>query len=381
MSTPETNNSNLRLDWSPVAEISELQSYIDTYWGQGHVLSVDSQLLRWQHPQPEDPERLSVLTIKDGNSLAGMLGVIPVGFGIYGTCLPGAWLAMWLVSPERRGQRIGQRLFQRAFNDKYEFLGGLGFNDTTEHAYVIQQSQMLDSINRWVRIISAQTLESLLEGHPQIRASEISRLVQAQAKSRSRSSDTTTVRIVDWSEEAAERWDRAWIERWAKKIVGTWRDADYLRWRYVTHPVFRYVVKFAEDKVSQKLVGLLVYRVESVRDRSENILRILEFLADESGSSTLVQEILEAGESVQAAFADFYCTSTELGKRLEVGGFVQEETFPIPLPTLFQPLEFSHTPLNGAFWLKPGSAQADNSIFRSQSLYVTRSDCDQDRPN
>ena len=187
--------------------------------------------------------------------------------------------------------------------------------------------------------------------------------------------------VAGWGEDIAARWDRAWSERFAFRLVGTWRDAAYLRWRYVDHPRFDYAVRFAEDRRTGSLKGLLVYRVETVQDRSEKVMRVLEFLADEDAGRVLSASLVKAGEDAGVAFADFYCTSSDLAGPLEAAGFVHEETLPERLPGLFQPLDHSRTGLTGAFWVNPGVSQDSRALLQSPSLYFTRSDCDQDRPN
>jgi hypothetical protein len=107
----------------------------------------------------------------------------------------------------------------------------------------------------------------------------------------------------------------------------------------------------------------------------------VEFLSDDVAAdllgSAVLQDALEAG----VAFADFYCTSEKLAKPLEASGFVREDLIPQPLPNLFRPLEFERERLNGALWVKPGCSIDQDGLWTSDELYLTRSDCDQDRPN
>jgi hypothetical protein len=186
---------------------------------------------------------------------------------------------------------------------------------------------------------------------------------------------------LDWSEEAAGRWDKAWQEQFAPHLLGTWRDSEYLRWRYVDHPGFRYVLHFAEDTVTGALTGVLVYRVEKVHDINLKVMRVVEFLGDGDAGDALAQVIIDEGEAEGVAFADFYCTSVAFAEPLEKTGFVREDAMPSTLPNLFQPLEFQPMPLNGAFMVKAEVAGDNHDFFDSPDFYITRSDCDQDRPN
>ena len=44
-------------------------------------------------------------------------------------------------------------------------------------------------------------------------------------------------------------------------------------------------------------------------------------------------------------------------------------------------LDFRQTALSGAFWVRPEIAGDARCFFDTERLYLTRSDCDQDRPN
>jgi hypothetical protein len=248
-------------------------------------------------------------------------------------------------------------------------LGALGF-------------EIRDSITRWVRVINLTSLESLIAQGGSSNAPNLekqSALREALKHPKSTNGSSTTLRIVDWSEDAAFRWDQAWRDRFAIRIVGTWRDAEYLRWRYLGHPRFRYVLRFAEDSSTGSLRGLLVYRIEAVRDSCEKVMRVVEFLCDEEAGILLGAALINEGEDAGVAFADFYCTSSKFAEPLEKNGFLQE-TLPTRLPELFQPLEFAPSALTAALWVKPKVSADNSAFFRSDNLYFTRSDGDQDRP-
>ncbi len=156
------DTGRLHIDWCPVECVPQLQTFIDTYWRQGHILARDSDLLRWQHPHPEDDELLSVLIAKEGNTLVGMLGIIPFGFCVRGWRLLGSWLAMWLAAPDWRDKLLGLRLLQRVLADNYSIVGTLGGNETTQRILAALHFETREAIPRWVRVVSPPALESLL---------------------------------------------------------------------------------------------------------------------------------------------------------------------------------------------------------------------------
>ena len=371
--------AGISIDWCTADRVPVLQSLIDSHWRKGHILARDADLLRWQYRHPSNPERLSVLLAEHNGQPVGMLGLIPSGFCVRGARIPGAWLAMWLTVPEWRPRMLGLRLLRQLFVGDYGMIGVLGVNqETTGAIYQTLGFTACDVVPRWVHATSPEALANLVADSPE-RYSAAARA--AWAASARRPPTGATARLAGWDQETAARWDGAWHQRFAPQLVGTWRDAAYLRWRYVDHPRFQYHLRFIEDPSDGALAGLLVYRIEKVRDRSESVLRVVEFLTTAAVGAALAHVVLDVGHAAQVTFMDFFCTSTASAPYLEAVGFVREDAMPAPLPSRFQPLDFNHTQLNGVFWMSPAVAGNGHACFESPAFYVTRADGDQDRPS
>ena len=321
-----------------------------------------------------------LLAEHNGNPV-GMLGLIPSGFCIRGARVPGAWLAMWLTVPEWRPRMLGLRLLRQLFARDYGMVGVLGVNqETTGAIYQALGFTACDVVPRWVRVTSPEAVANLVADSAE-RYSAAARAGWAASAQRGPATASAPARLAGWNQETAARWDQAWHERFAPRLVGTWRDAAYLRWRYVDHPRFQYQLRFIEDPSGGALNGLLVYRIERVRDRNESVLRVVEFLSTASSGPALARLVVDEGEAAQVAFTDFFCTSASSAPYLEAAGFMPEEAMPAPLPSRFQPLDFNHTQLNGVFWISPDIAADGQVLFDSPAFYVTRADGDQDRPS
>jgi len=374
-----TGGASICVDWCPVSQIPVLQRFIHTYWSSGHVLAEDAELLRWQYVCRGEPERLSFLTAKARGEIVGILGLIPVDFCLHGSRARGAWLAMWMAAPEWRCHRVGLRLLQQAMAGEYAVLAVLGSNRAGLHVYRGLRFDTCDEgLARWVHVICPDSLCSLLQASPRpfpeedfstwIRSSRCSAVPVPAG-----------LRHAGWSDEAAKRWDHVWHQRFAPQICGTWRDSSYLRWRYIQHPRFHYHLIFAENRHDRQIEGLLVYRVETVQNRTEKVVRVVEFLATETAGAFLAYTLLEGAQVAGAAFADFYCASARFSAPLESAGFVRQDRMPTPLPALFQPLAFEYSGLTGAIKFQVSTERT--SVFARPDLYITRSDGDQDRPN
>ena len=354
--------------WCPVDRLGELQRFIDEQWGRGHVLARDAELLRWQHPRP-DPGELSVLIADgDGGEIAGILGIIPAGFCEHGTRRAGAWLTTWVVRPEERQRQLGLVLLRHVIDTTDGLVATLGGNKLTMGMLRALRFHVRDAVPRWVRPVSASALESLLHA-----AGATVPAVPPVDGEPPRASPG--VEAVPFSDELAPAWDAAWSERFAPGLVGTWRDAAYLRWRYAEHPRFDYHVSLARADGGE-VRGLLVSRPQRVRDRDEEVVRVVELLGDPDAQAALIVALLDRVDGERTAFIDFYCTSGRFAATLERFGFAPEDPA-APLPSLFQPLDPRRARLTGAF----GAAGRDADLFAGEDVYFTRSDGDQDRPN
>jgi hypothetical protein len=371
----------MNITWCPLRRIEELQAFIDTHWRRGHILARDAELLRWQFPRTEQPDHLNVLIADDATGMQGMLGIIPTSFNDRGTKRTGTTLANWVVTEATRPQGLGLQLLKRVLSEDYAFVGALGGNPkTTLPMLKALKFSVWPSIPRWVRVFDREAFRSLVEPA----GAEYSAWAQARwmrrTDPRKSTLETAGTRIIPWSEDAARRWNEAWVTRFAPQTRGTWRDAAFLHWRYLEHPRFRYDVQFAEQLLTGAIVGLLVSRRVDLAGRADKILRVVEFLADESAGDALAQEVIRQGWTGVVSFADFYCTAGRFAAPLERVGFEREEG-DLQLPALFAPLEYEPAPLTGAFRVTPEVDANSVAYFNSSDLYFTRSDGDQDRPN
>ncbi len=371
----------LSIDWCPINSIGVLQEFIKTYWRPDHIFAHDRDFLLWQYPLRDDAQKISVLVAGQESSLQGMLGVIPFNFCARGQLFSGAWLSMWMVPPEQRNVGLGLQLLRRVLAEGYDVIGTLGGRDVPLRIFGALHFDVRKSIPRWVCVISPATLKDFLS-HQKASYPLSSLPVYTKASSpRFSLPDKSGIRLINWDDKVIQRWNTAWLERFARRLVGTWRDAEYLRWRYVDHPLFHYVLHFAEDTTTGQLVGLLVYRIETVQVHSDKVLRVVEFLCEKAAEATLAQKIVEAGEVNRVAYADFYCTSERFGAPLKSVGFELDDNLIVHLPNRFQLINPYYKPVPAAFRVEPRIAGDSFTFFNTPDLYFTRSDCDQDRPS
>ncbi len=366
------------VSWCRPEQLPDVMRLIDVAWKRGHVLSRDVDLLRWQYPVRDDGA-LSLLVLNDeAEGPVGLLGAIPIDFNLRGQSIPGAMLALWFVRSGYPDGSAGLKLLQRLLAEGYGFVGVLGIRESALPLYRALRFHVVPRVERWVRSFDVAGLQALLAERPDLfRSDAVEHWTQSGDVGGGASS--SDFEIVDWSAIGAKAWDDAWQRRFAPHLVGPARTAAYLRWRYVEHPRFCYVVRVAIDRRTSEPAGLLVYRLAEIRDRPQRVLRIVEFLCAPDAAASLACELERVGRFEQAAYADFYCTSRQFADPLIRAGFVCERADEPTLPALLQPLDFSRSTLNGAFYLSPEHASGDS--FAGDDVYFTRSDGDQDRPS
>jgi hypothetical protein len=351
---------------------------IDEAWKRGHVLSRDVELFRWQYPLRPDGSHSILAARNAAGRPEGLLGAIPVEFNLRGKVLPGAVLALWFVRPDCTDGSAGLRLLQRLFAEGYAFVGVLGIKVSALSIYHALRFHVVPRIERWVRCYDVAGLRALLAANPQPYPSEAVAHWTNAAASGPNDGD---YELHDWTRESENRWDDAWRDRFAPGITGVRRTAAYLQWRYARHPRFKYVLRVAVHRASRTVGGLAAYRIADIRDRPERVLRIVEFLADGGAAASLAADVDLAARREAVTFADFYCTSARFAEPLRRLGFSPESASPAPLPSLFQPLDFTRAALNGAFYLKSDGSADSASLFAGDDVYFTRGDGDQDRPS
>jgi predicted N-acetyltransferase YhbS len=361
-------SGGLKIEWLAAAEIVELQSFVREHMRPGHIFASDAELVRWQYRCPGDHDRLSMLVARDDDQIVGVLGLIVLAFNNAGRRASGGWLATWTVAPAARERQAGLSLLRHMLAEPLEFIGVLGVTETALRIYQALGFSIRESIPRWVRVISDDALAKLL-GERYSPCGEPSRRLPARG----------SLRISRWTEAHAERWEELWERRLAPRSIGVWRDAAYLRWRYLEHPRFTYTVQVAEDR-DGSLRGMVVYRLIDVRGAEGKVARIVDLHGDAEAMTALVSDVVATAVRAGAAFAEFFCSAGAVAGPLGACGFTMEPEPTDALPALVEPLNLElPARVTGAFRFgaAPGAGQA---MFESDALYVTRSDCDQDRP-
>jgi RimJ/RimL family protein N-acetyltransferase len=379
----------LRFELCRDGDVPALMRFIGTEWRAGHVLSCDESLLRWQF----SPELLhgrhargpTVMLAWLDNTIVGMLGLTGFDLNVFGGKVQGVWLSHWFAGPAYRGHNVALRLMWAARDLGVEVVGTLGSNVLSTKLLARLGLEVIPILPRWVGVFHVErAVELVCAANPGLSTAEASELCSRCLVTPPEaivSSDG--FRSVGWNAATAAAWDEFWNSALAQQLVGANRDARYLTWRYVMHPRFQYHMHCARRESDGVVEGIVVFRLEQVRGRATQVLRIVEFLATPAAQPTLVRAVLDEARACGAAVGDFYCSSVQVAKAFARVGFQREDVSSAGavLPARLQPLEAGHFPMTTLLRL-PGAWRGRlRELVDDGRLYITKSDGDQDRPN
>jgi hypothetical protein len=378
----------IRVRWCTEDDIPKVMRFIHHHWRAAHILSRDEALLRWQYSPPraktESFRGPTVVLALTNGEIGGMLGLIPFDLNLRGITRRGAWLSQWICAPELRHYNVGLALLWQIHKLKYDALWGIGVSHAGARVTAGLGFQPLPAIPRWVGVFdptATQQLHRLVApfAEPRDLAQAIRPyVVKAPAPTLTRGS----IRITPWADSLREPWDRFWLHSLAPDLIGPARNSAYLLWRYISHPRFHYEIRVAQALGTGEILGLSVFRLETVQGQSARVMRIVELLAAPPALLALATALVEAAREHHVTFADFYCTRPDAGAALEAVGFRrQRPDGALSLPSRLQPPQPGDSPLTGVEWLTKDLRQQLGNLAARTDVHITKSDSDQDRPN
>lgn len=375
---------DLRLD-----EVDLAARFFHEHWRPNHIFYRNHELLLWMfHKSPAALQWNDRLTIKaafDGGEIVGFFGYIPFFCNHYGKQQLGAHLSTWWVNPEYRRSPLGLRLMREI---QYEMgfavcVAGM-ITPVAASFYKIARWRMIDNIPRWVFPVRQDAMLEMLpkqnrQFHENAKLLFDRKIPRAFGANGSFSKSLKVQELSSLSELYELGWDEFYWRAIAPTYMSPSRTVSTLVWRYHAIPVFTYktLVVFCENNIC----GLLIYRLEPVKDHEEKVLRIVDICCTPNALPTLLDEIISIARAQNTVLVDFFCTNTSFDKLMKDHGFISDSS---PdgrnylYPYLFQPLDMSNLSLNAAWWIKDASIQAGN--VRDEFL-LTKGDYEFDRPN
>jgi GNAT superfamily N-acetyltransferase len=361
----------ISIDFGKREHFDSLKSLYDNHWRPDYVV-MRPDFYDWQFRRnpflPDDLEEGSVMAVEDGEVIA-YLGLIPVPFRIGSEVVQGVYPSNWLTHPRIRNRGVGAYLMAKAF-ERWPVVVGTSLAPNARTIYERLDFRYVDRLHRWILILDPEEAASLLpvehQSSPALRARTVSIV-----------SGSPAYRVHRGAYGALA--DRLWDDLTEELPVASVRNARYLNWRYAEHPDFDYeaLVVGGQDRWE----GLAVVRTERVANSAVRVLRILEFMALQSGQEELALSVIGRAVDEKCAFADaFGLSGRPVRGLLEAGAFRENQESGFNLPFLFQPTDHDRTGMNfvarSSVSYRGAPAHLDLSDW-----YLSKGDCDQDRPN
>lgn len=349
------------------SDTQNIMKFFHDYWSENHIMCRDEAFLRWQfsadrraHVSGEAEENaITAITIWDGDTLAGMQGLVYCDFVIGGQKTPAVWLCNLMSAPAYKDQGVGLMLMMGVHQIDAKVIATAGINPELYPFYQKMRYETRDALPRYARVLDAEKLECLTgqSFSPQDVSQDISIQIESYAA-------------------FDEAWDEFFDHVIAAGFCGTSRDAHFMNWRYKNHPRFDYRTMVVRE--DEKIIGAIVYRTETIKDRAEKVIRMVELLSiDDQAALSLIRAVENIGRDEGAVFVDYYNTDPRQKALFKQAGWLDESNVEIAhIPSLFQPL----APMPRDIALAYRSLHPDQEID-GDVLYMTRSDGDQDRPN
>lgn len=357
---------------------------INDIWKKDHILSRNKALcdyMFYHNPMHEKyigNNNYGAIGIWADNKIIGLGGLMLFEFNLNGSTRLASNVTNSIVLKEYRKTMAGLLLYEKPIELYAPFCSfGIGLS---QYAMRVSQPmvtknfirQPIYKLNRLVGVFNKErTSELLLNNNADYLRNyyEVEKLPQHGEK---------TIAL----ELDKAKWDNFYYGQIADKTIGVSRNYEFLCWRYLKHPTFKYLVYTVQDE-NRNYEGLLVTRVESILNKSAQILRIVEFISkNQDASIALANKVIDIGLENKVLFADFYCTTDMFNFGLDSVGFKKEyitEEDKVVLPCRFQPVDLSVTSLNAAISFYGKDVKNINLL--NNNIYFTKGDSDQDRPN
>lgn len=337
----------------------DVTRFIQKTWKRGIALSVPN-FYNWQFIDSPDSSYIdnSIIVTDNHNRIYGFMGLNPRQFNITGTPHIGAELTTWMICEEAQGKGLGKQIL-KYLKSKYDILAGMGISEMALRVYLTEGFKWIKSIPRYVRIFNPERVLTF---------SEVSQLGLKLIEKHS------YIPRVDYSAQRVDTIDNnEIIVQFQERFNCFSRNKKYIEWRYIKHPIYEYKLFYVNSNDS---ISIVILRVEEKNEF--RIIHIIDIIGEDNSIHGVISFIEDYAKSIDADFADFFCTSAAIYHHLWCHGWFSmlDDTY-IKIPHLYYPIEVRTPPTTSLIlWSKLNNRE----LFNMNNLYITKGDCDLDRP-
>ena len=336
-----------------------ITEFIQREWQRPIALSLP-WFYDWQFRQSPDNAGTDrcILILDEDDQVFGFMGLNNRRFYLGGRALKGCELTTWMISEQVRGMGYGAAMLNY-LKGSYEVLVGMGISDMAIPVYTRLGFRYIRHIPRYVRVFNLKAVKSFSEitplGH---------KLIHQYASIPKMSYKSHHIALADAAPLAHSL---------HRDFHCFSRDAEYLKWRYSGHPVYQYLCFSVEVAEHTAVVILRIEEKEPFK-----IVHVIDIFGNELAFPGVVHFLEDFCKDINADFSDFFCTSPRVSHVFWFHGWfsVLDDHY-IQVPNLFYPIEMRNPPTTSVtFWSKYDMC----SLLDQSRLYITKGDCDLDRP-
>ena len=285
-------------------EISSLIDFIKkhrTEWTYLNQLS----LLSWQYGPNQylnKVEKYNIFIAIEKNEILGMICYIPFNFCFKGEIFSGVWPANWYTKMNIR-KDVGLRLLMRLTKMNFDltFVGKV--TNIAEKIYERLNYHSLGAMPRYFGIIDKESFIKISKiSNPSLTKEKQENHIRKQLLINNFSTEMEIKEV----NKLGNAWDEFWNTNIQNSFVGVNKCAKYLNWRYFNHPIFNYRALISS---TGSIKGILIYRIEKVKNLDAKFIRILDLIGVSSSFEGLVCRLISLSKKLNIAFVDFFSTS------------------------------------------------------------------------
>lgn len=350
-----------------VAEVDELGpaaaaavgGFIAQHWKRRVALSIP-RFFDWQFRDPpaDFGRNRCVVALDAADRIRAFMGVTRRDLCLAGRRVRAVELTTWVVDEELRGRGVGRAIL-RHIQASHEAVVGMGISDSALSLYLRAGFRYLRHLPRYVKIFNPDAVEPISE------ITAVGRKVIRQGTSVAPPAQRSEPISFSEAARSAEP-----LHAHCHCLV---RDAAQLDWRYARHPCYRYQAFRVGQGPRAACVILRVDEKPSLR-----IVHVVDVLGEESSIPAVVAFLEAFCRERGVDLADFTCSLDRIGHVFWHCGWLSAvDDFYIQVPNWFYPIEMRHPPTTSLIlWARDDML----SLSDRSRLYVTKGDCDADRP-
>ena len=334
---------------------SLIMEFYKNHWQRKIALS-DRKFHAWQFENAtENKGANSCVVALHDDCLVGVMGLNKRKFYFANQCFNGAELTTWVVDKKIKGSSAGAKILNYVTRN-FEVLFGMGISEDALPIYLRSGFHYLRYIPRYIYVVDAKKILKLSDNKPYS-----SKLVRNASNEPSK----LEAEKINWKDQFH-----------TPCVEGNHfaRSLEDLIWRYDNHPYFRYN-SYKTTSVDGN-VGYVVLREEITDDIK--ILHVIDILGPEASFECSISFIESYAREKGFWAVDVYSTLSRLNKYLSHHLWLSavDSSF-INVPHLFHPLEIRNPATTSLiYWSK----DSDVNFLDVSDLYLTKQDCDLDRP-